>query len=243
MRQFNLEKMRKACSLAAETLRVAGASIRPGITTDEINKIVHNHTIQNNGYPAPLNYRGFPRSCCTSVNDVVCHGIPGSYVLKDSDIINVDVTTILDGHFGDTSATFTVGRVKPEVQALVDAARQALDTSIEVLHPGVMLNDITKRLQFFVEDHGYTVVRGFGGHGIGTQFHTSPHINHFDTLDNAWRLKPGMIFTIEPMVNMGAANVHTEADNWTIKTDDGSLSAQFEHTVMITDDGYELLTK
>jgi methionyl aminopeptidase len=242
VRKFELDKMCVACRLAAETLAGVKAIIRPGITTDDINRWVHNDTVRRGGYPAPLNYKGFPKSCCTSVNDVVCHGIPGPYMLKDGDIVNVDVTTIFDGHFGDTSATFYVGTVDPKVQHLVGITLDAMLEGISRVRPGIALNDVGRAVQRFVEQHGYSVVKEFGGHGVGTRFHTAPHVAHYDVGDDVVILQPGMTFTIEPMVNMGAPDIRLEADKWTVRTQDGKPSAQFEHTVLVTEDGHEVLT-
>lgn len=243
MREFNLEKMRAACRMAAETLRSTHDIIKPGITTDDINRFVHNFTIQRGGYPAPLNYRGFPKSVCTSVNDVVCHGIPGKLTLKEGDIVNVDVTTILDGHFGDTNATFLVGQVNEDVMRLVACASSALLAGIKQVKPGVSLNAIGTEIQRIAHINGYTTVREFGGHGIGTRFHTLPQVSHYDTGDDSIILKSGMIFTIEPMINMGTADVWLESDRWTVRTVDGMPSVQYEHTCLVTDDGVEILTK
>lgn len=251
MKQFDITKMRKACIAAAETLRGVGKIIVPGITTDDINRFVHNHTVRivddqnNDAYPAPLNYRGFPKSCCTSVNDVVCHGIPGKHVLKNGDIVNVDITTILDGHFGDTNATFLVGSdVTPEVRKLVSMTEHAMYAGIGRIKPGADLNDIGKMIQLIADDQCYGVVKEFGGHGIGVRFHTDPHVCHYDQGQNVLTLKPGMIFTVEPMLNMGSAEVWLDpADGWTVRTVDEQPSAQFEHTCLVTEDGVEILTK
>lgn len=243
MKSFDLTKMKIACQLAAETLRATGEMIRPGITTDDINRYVHNFTINRGGYPAPLNYRGFPKSVCTSVNDVVCHGIPGSTVLRDGDIINVDVTIILDGHFGDTNATFFVGDVDPKIKRFVALTEQAMHTGIKNVRPGAPLNDVGRIIQATAESSGYGVVKEFGGHGIGTHFHTKPHVSHYDVGEDVLILQPGIIFTIEPMINMGQPDIVIDPDGWTVRTKDGSLSCQFEHTILVTDDGHEILTK
>lgn len=242
MREFDINRMRAACRSAAETLRSVGPIIRPGITTDDINRHVHNHTVRQGGYPAPLNYKGFPKSVCTSVNYVVCHGIPGSYVLKEGDIVNVDVTTVLDGHFGDTSATFEVGNVDPEVHHLVALTQQALHNAIAYVRPGLALGGIGRVIQHLADNHNYGVVREFGGHGLGVRFHTSPHVNHFASNEESVILQPGMIFTIEPMLNLGTDEVWVASDGWTVRTVDGKHSAQFEHTILVTDDGAEVLT-
>lgn len=238
----NVDKMRAAGRSAAATLHYVGDLIRPGMSTADIDRLVHSDTLRRGGIPATLNYRGFPASCCTSVNDVVCHGIPGPYVLKEGDIINVDVTTILDGHYGDTSATFYVGSVSDELRELVSRARVAMWMGIQAVKPGAMLGEVGKAIQDFIEEFGYGVVREFGGHGIGTRFHLPPHVNHFGTGTEGPRLVPGMILTVEPMVTLGEPAIYLEADGWTVRTQDGSPSAQWEHTIMVTDDGYEVLT-
>jgi methionyl aminopeptidase len=242
LKKFDIAKMQLACKSAAETLKLAGQAVRPGITTGDINTIVHNDTIKRGGYPATLNYRGFPKSCCTSVNDVACHGIPGSYVLKDGDIINVDVTTILDGHFGDTSATFFVGEPIDSIRNLVEITHLAMNIGISHVKPGDSLNNVGIAIQKVADDYGYGIVKEFGGHGIGTQFHTTPHVYHFDHDGNDVILKPGMTFTIEPMFNAGSPEVTLDSDGWTVRTSDGSTSAQFEHTILVTETGVEILT-
>lgn len=244
MKKFNIDKMRTACQAASKTLDHVGTLIKPGMTSDDINVIVHNHTLAQGGYPAPLNYRGFPKSVCVSVNSVACHGIPGSQVLKAGDIVNVDVTTIVDGHFGDTNHTFFVGTPHMDVRALVLTTWESMHLfTFPELRPGILLNRIGQIIQGYAEHQGYNVVREFGGHGIGTRFHMTPHVSHFDTKDDNIILKPGMIFTIEPILSMGARNVYIADDGWTVLTVDGSWTAQFEHTVLITDNGYEILTK
>lgn len=242
--------MRSACVAAAETLREVGKIIKPGITTDDINRFVHNMTTriiddqENDAYPAPLNYRGFPKSCCTSVNDVVCHGIPSSRVLKDGDIVNVDITTILDGHFGDTNATFLVGNVSEDVVRLVKLTEHAMYEGIAKIKPGVALNEIGKTIQLLAEEAGYTVVREFGGHGIGTRFHMDPHVCHYDQGEDVLILKAGDVFTVEPMICLGSSEIYLDSvDRWTVRTVDGLASAQYEHTCLVTEDGVEILTK
>jgi len=241
VQSFDLSKMRKACASAADTLQAAGAIVRPGSTTAALNDFVHDHTVARGGIPAPLNYHGFPRSVCTSVNDVVCHGIPGALVLCDGDIINIDVTTILDGHFGDCSATFYVGTPSPDARRLVELTRLALETAVGIVGPGVRLGAIGQAIEPLARAGGCTVVREFGGHGIGTLFHTKPHVNHWACGDQTV-LKVGDVFTIEPILCLGARDVYVEADGWTVRTYDKGWSAQFEHTVLITDDGCEVLT-
>jgi methionyl aminopeptidase len=239
-----LEAMRAACEMAAETLVHVGELIRPGMTTEEINTIVHEDTIRRGGYPAPLNYKGFPKSVCTSVNEVVCHGIPGPQVLKDGDIVNVDVTTIYKGFYGDTSATFYIGRPSPDARKVVETARRALEVGIAEVKDGARLGDIGAAIQEYVEAQGCSVVRDFVGHGIGRRFHEPPQVKHFGRRGTGERIKTGMTFTIEPMVNFGRWEVEIDPnDKWTVTTADGSLSAQFEHTVLVTKAGCEVLTK
>lgn len=242
MQPVDLTKMRAACVAAAQTLHLAGSLLKPGMTTADIDRIVHNDTVRRGGKPAPLNYRGFPKSCCTSVNDVVCHGIPGSLLLKEGDIVDVDVTTILDGHFGDCNATFMIGPVLPEVERFVMLTAQAMWAGIHQIKPGVKLGVVGQAIEAYAKLHGYSVVRDFGGHGIGRIFHGKPHVNHFANNEGPI-LTPGMIFTVEPMLNMGGPEVKLDmGDMWTARSADGSLSAQFENTVLVTEDGCEVLT-
>ncbi len=238
-----IEAMRPACQVAAETLVMIEEYIKPGITTNEINQLVHDYTIERGGIPAPLNYRGFPKSVCTSVNHVVCHGIPDNKKLKDGDIINVDVTTIIDGWHGDTSKTFFVGKPKVRAQKLVEVAREALQLGIDVVKPGATLGDIGHVIQTFVEKHRFSVVREYCGHGIGRGFHEEPQVVHFGKPGEGMVIKEGMVFTIEPMVNAGKAPVKVLNDGWTVVTRDKSLSAQFEHTIAVRKHGAEILTQ
>ncbi len=238
-----IEAMR-VVGLMAETLMVVGDKIRAGMTTEDINTLVHEDTLKRGGFPAPLNYRGFPKSVCTSINDVVCHGIPGAEVLRDGDIVNVDVTTIYGGFHGDTSATFYIGTPKPEARLVVETARKALEIGIAEVREGARLGDIGAAIQTYVEAAGCSVVRDYVGHGIGRKFHDEPQVKHFGKRGVGERLKAGMIFTIEPMVNTGGFEVHADrVDKWTVRTVDGSLSAQFEHTCLVTKTGVEVLTK
>ncbi len=240
----DIESMRASCEMAAETLLLVGERLKPGMTTEDINTIVHEDTLRRGAYPSPLNYKGFPKSVCTSVNDVVCHGIPGPRVLKDGDIVNVDVTTFYKGFHGDTSATFYVGTPSPEARKVVEAARRALDLGIAEVKDGARLGDIGAAIQEYVEALGCSVVRDFVGHGIGRKFHEPPQVKHFGKRGTGERIKTGMIFTIEPMVNTGRWEVEVDPkDKWTVTTADGSLSAQFEHTVVVTKGGCEVLTK
>ena len=242
MKEVDMDKMRAACRSAARTLHLAGSLLEAGMTTADVDRIVHNDTVRQGGKPAPLNYRGFPKSCCTSINDVVCHGIPDKTVLKDGDILNIDVTTILDGHFGDCNATFFIGTPKPEVEAFVTRVAMAMWAGIHQIRPGVNLGVVGQAVEAYANREGFSVVREFGGHGIGRIFHDSKlHVNHFANNDGPI-LKPGMIFTVEPMLNMGKPNVKIDMDMWTVRTVDGSLSAQFENTCLVTEDGVEVLT-
>jgi len=238
----DIEAMKPACHHAADTLVMIEPFIKPGITTDEINELVHDFTIKAGAIPAPLNYHGFPKSVCTSVNHVVCHGIPGSKTLADGDIINVDVTSIINGWFGDTSKTFFVGTPKIKATKVVEVARQALEIGIEAVKPGATLGDIGHAIQSYVEGERCSVVREYCGHGIGRVFHEDPQVLHYGKPGDGLKLKPGMVFTIEPMVNIGRAAVKLLGDNWTVVTRDKSLSAQFEHTLAVTETGCEILT-
>jgi methionyl aminopeptidase len=239
-----IDAMRLSCQMAADTLLLVGERLRAGMTTDEINAFVHEDTVRRGAYPSPLNYRGFPKSVCTSVNDVVCHGIPGPQVLKDGDIINVDVTTFNGGFHGDTSATFFIGRPSPEARHVTEVARRALDLGIAEVRDGARLGDIGAAIQQYAESEGCSVVRDFVGHGIGRRFHEPPQVKHYGRRGQGERIKAGMIFTIEPMINLGGYEVHVdEKDKWTVYTADGSLSAQFEHTILVTKTGCEVLTQ
>jgi methionyl aminopeptidase len=239
-----IEAMRVSCRMAAETLLLVGEKIRAGMTTEEINTIVHEDTVRRGARPSPLNYRGFPKSVCTSVNDVVCHGIPDGTVLKNGDIVNVDVTTFYDGFHGDTSATFYIGTPSAEARKVVEVARRSLEVGIAEVREGARLGDIGAAIQDYVEAQGCSVVRDFVGHGIGRRFHEDPQVKHYGKRGSGDRLKVGMIFTIEPMVNLGRFEVVVDpSDKWTVTTADGSLSAQFEHTCLVTKAGVEVLTK
>jgi methionyl aminopeptidase len=241
-----LQQMRAACRLAAQTLEMIADHIRPGITTDDINTLVHDYTVAHDAYPSPLNYRGFPKSVCTSLNEVVCHGIPEARVLKDGDILNVDVTSMLpkvNGFHGDTSATFYVGEPSPMARHVVEVARQALEIGIAQVKPDKRIGDIGHAIQTFVESKGCSVVREYTGHGIGRTFHTEPTVAHYGRPGTGARMRPGMIFTIEPMVNLGGWQTELMADEWTVLTKDRSLSAQFEHTVRVTRTGVEVMTR
>lgn len=237
-----IEAMREVGRLAADTLCAVGEMIRPGITTEEINHFVHTDTLKKGAIPAPLNYKGFPKSVCTSVNEVVCHGIPGSRVLRDGDIINVDVTHIYKGFYGDTSATFYVGSPSAEARHVTEVSRKCLELGIAEVRPGARLGDIAGAITEFAESLQCSVVRDFVGHGIGRTFHDEPKVSHYGVRGRGMRLKAGMIFTIEPMINLGTYQVEILDDDWTAVTADGRLSAQFEHTVLVTESGAEILT-
>jgi methionyl aminopeptidase len=238
-----IELLRESCRLAAEVLERAGELVKPGITTDEINTFVHDMTIKAGAYPSPLNYHGFPKSVCTSVNEVVCHGIPGNQVLREGDIINIDVTCLLNGYHGDTSRTFAVGAVSKEAKQLMDVTERAMDDGIAAAVPGGYFGDIGEAIQTLVDEFGYGIVREFCGHGIGRGFHEDPHVLHYRSRSRGDRIREGMVFTVEPMLNLGGAGIYVEKDGWTVRTKDGSLSAQYEHTVAITRHGPEVLTR
>jgi methionyl aminopeptidase len=238
-----IELMRAVCRLAAETLLHVGDKIRVGMTTHDIDRIVHEHTLSQGARPAPLNYKGFPKSVCTSINDVVCHGIPDATVLQNGDIVNVDVTHVYQGFHGDTSATFYVGTPRSETRHVVEVARRALELGVAQVRDGARLGDIGGAIQEYVESEGCSVVRDFVGHGIGRKFHDTPQVKHYGKKGSGDRLRAGMTFTIEPMVNLGGWEVKVDPDDkWTVRTADGSLSAQFEHTVLVTREGVEVLT-
>ena len=237
-----LVEMRKACQLASQTLQETAKILRPGMTTDEIDQFVHTYTLDHGAIPAPLNYRGFPKSVCTSVNEVVCHGIPSDRVLVDGDIVNIDVTSILNGWHGDLSATFYIGEPSPEAIKVVEVARKSLELGIATVHHNSRLGDIGAAVQSFAEAQGCSVVRDFVGHGIGRKFHEDPQVAHVGRKGTGRRLRKGMTFTIEPMINLGTWQLHTLEDGWTAVTNDKKLSAQFEHTLLVTEDGVEIMT-
>ncbi len=237
------DKMRMAGRLAADVLDMVGDYVKPGITTNEINELCHKYITEVQGaVPAPLNYRGFPKSVCTSVNHVVCHGIPGDRKLKSGDAVNIDVTVIKDGFHGDTSRMFFAGKPSIQAQRLAQVAYDGMWLGINELAPGKRLGDVGAAIQKFVEKNRCSVVREYCGHGIGRGFHEEPQVLHYGTRGTGLELKPGMTLTVEPMVNAGKAAVKLLPDGWTVVTKDHSLSAQWEHTVLITEDGYEVLT-
>ena len=239
----DLPLLRAAGRAAAETLAYVGSQLTPGMTTHDIDVLVREDTARRGGKPSQLGYKGFPAAVCTSRNQVVCHGMPSARErLLVGDIINVDVTTELEGFHGDTSATFTLGPVSPDASKLTAVARRCLKAGIAEVRPGARLGDIGAAIEALARSQGCSVVRDFGGHGIGRRMHMEPHVSHVGTRGSGVRLKPGMAFTIEPMINLGSAGVLVLEDGWTVVTADGSLSAQFEHTVFVTDDGCEVLT-
>ena len=236
--------MIRAGQIAAETLAWVGAQLRTGITTKQIDHWVRDDTRRRGGRPSQLGYKGFSAAVCTSVNQVVCHGVPrADMVLREGDIINIDVTTEVDGFHGDTSETFTIGQVSDEAKRLVHTARLCRDRAISLVAPGARLGDIGAEIQRFAESNGFSVVKDYTGHGIGRSMHQPPEIRHYGKKGTGLRLYEGMAFTIEPMINAGAENVRVLDDRWTVVTADGSLSAQFEHTVIVTHDGVLITTK
>ncbi len=237
-------KMRVSGALAASCLDYITEFVKPDVTTDELNELCHNFITDRGGIPAPLNYDGFPKSICTSVNHVVCHGIPSEKKLKNGDIINIDVTTIVDGWHGDTSRMYFVGDVGVKQKRLVKATYEAMMKAIEIVKPGVRLGDIGSIIEQHVKEYGYSSVRDYTGHGIGQVFHDEPQILHYGKAGTGIELKEGMFFTIEPMINIGKPDtILSKFDGWTVTTRDKSLSAQFEHTIGVTKDGYEIFTK
>jgi len=237
------EQMRIAGSLGAKTLDEITSHVKPGISTEKLDKICYEFIRDNGGHSAPLFYRGFPKSCCTSVNHVVCHGIPTEKYLKDGDIINIDVTAIVNGWHGDTSRMFYVGDVSIKSKNLISATYNAMMKAISIIKKGTHLGDIGEIIQTYVEKKGFSVVRDFCGHGIGKTFHEAPNVLHYGKKGDGIKLETGMIFTVEPMINEGIYNTKLLNDGWTAVTRDKSLSAQFEHTVGVTDNGFEIFTK
>jgi methionyl aminopeptidase len=238
----DIEGIRKAGRLVLDTLDLLESEIKPGITTDDLNTLAHAFTIKNGATPAPLKYRGFPKSICVSVNEVICHGIPGNRVINDGDIVNVDVTSILDGYYADANKTLFAGAPDPDARKIVDIARECLRRGMSAVKPGNTIGDIGWRIQTYAEAQGCSVVREFVGHGVGFGFHEAPQVPHFGHKGTGIGLVPGMVFTIEPMINLGKKELRILDDNWTAVTKDGLLSAQFEQTVLVTEDGVESLT-
>ena len=237
------EKMKIAGKLASKTLDMLTNEIKEGVSTNKIDKLGYEYIRDHGGYSAPLFYRGYTKSLCTSLNHVICHGIPGERILDEGDILNVDVTAIVDGFYGDTSRMYSIGKISVKAQNLIDATYESLMKSIKILKPGIKLGDIGNEIQTYVEALGFSVVRDFCGHGIGDKFHEPPNVLHYGKKNTGAELKPGMTFTIEPMINSGKFDVKLLEDGWTAVSKDKSLSAQFEHTVGIKDNGYEIFTE
>lgn len=238
-----ITKMKNSCTLAAEVLVMITEHVSEGITTYELDKICHKFIMKHGAYPSPLNYNGYPKSICTSINETVCHGIPNKKIkLKNGDIVNIDITVFLEGYHGDISRMFAIGNVSKTAERILEISEEALYRGIQALGPDKRLGDMGYAVQSFVEDNGFGVVRDFIGHGIGREFHEDPPVPHVGKEGKGVRLKPGMTFTVEPMINEGSHEVELQSDNWTVLTKDRKLSSQFEHTVLITEDGVEILT-
>jgi methionyl aminopeptidase len=237
-----IEKMRVAGRLAAQATVLAGEHCKPGVTTDEIDRVVHEFLVDHGAYPSTLGYKGFPKSCCTSLNEVICHGIPDSTVIEDGDIINVDVTAYLDGVHGDTDATFCVGNVSEEARLLVERTHEAMMRGVKAVAPGRPINVIGRVIEAYAKRFGYGVVRDFTGHGIGEVFHSGLYVPHYDNPQLTTVMEVGMTFTIEPMITLGTYQYDTWADGWTVVTKDRRWTAQFEHTLVVTEDGADILT-
>lgn len=237
-----IEGIRKSGVLTKKILDMVGERIKEGVTTNQINEWVHDYTVQNGGIPAPLNYKGYPKSVCTSINNVICHGIPDETLLKKGDIINVDVTTILDGYYSDSSRMYKIGDVSEEAERLVECAKTCLELGIKAVKPYESISNIGRAIEPYAKSMGYTVVREFGGHGVGIKFHEEPFVGHYTTEGNEMLMLPGMVFTIEPMINQGKRNCRILSNDWTAVTIDRSLSAQWEHTIVVTEQGSEILT-
>lgn len=238
-----IEIMRESCQLAAKTLNYIEDKLEIGMTTHEVDQIIHKFIIDNGAYPSTLNYHGFPASCCTSLNEVICHGIPSKKdKLKDGDLLNIDVTTYFKNFHGDTNRTYYIGNVSEENKKLVRTTYECMMEGIKVCKPGARLGDVGAKIQEIAESNGYSVVREYCGHGIGREFHEEPQVLHYGTKGAGVELKAGMTFTIEPMINLGSRHCKVLKDEWTVITTDGKPSAQFEHTILVTETGYEILT-
>jgi methionyl aminopeptidase len=237
-----IEKMRVAGRLAAQALQLAGEYCKPGVATDEIDRVVHEFLCDHGAYPSTLGYKGFPKSCCTSLNEVICHGIPDTTVIEDGDIINVDVTAFVGGVHGDTDATFCVGNVTEEARLLVERTHEAMMRGIRAVAPGRPINVIGRVIEAYAKRFGYGVVRDFTGHGIGEAFHSGLYVPHYDNPGLTTVMEPGMTFTVEPMITLGTHEYEMWRDGWTVVTKDRRWTAQFEHTIVVTEDGYEILT-
>ena len=237
-----VQRIRAAGRVAAGAIEAAAAAIRPGVTTDELDRIVHDYVVAQGAYPSTLGYRGFPKSSCTSVNEVVCHGIPDDTVLEDGDLVNLDVTAYLDGFHGDLNQTFVVGDAGEEVRLLVERTREALARGIRAVAPGRQVNVVGRAIEAYAKRFGYGVVRDYTGHGVGRAFHSGLIIPHYDDPDFDTVMEPGMVFTIEPMLTLGTIEWELWSDDWTVVTRDRSLTAQFEHTLVVTERGADILT-
>ena len=237
-----IEGMRVASRIAAQALAVGGAAVAPGVTTDEVDRVVHGFLVDHDAYPSTLGYKRFPKSCCTSLNEVICHGIPDSTVIQDGDIVNIDVTAFIGGVHGDTNATYLAGEVDEESRLLVERTREAMMRSIKAVRPGRELNVVGRVIESYAKRFGYGVVRDFTGHGIGRSFHSGLVVLHYDDPSVQTVLMPGMTFTIEPMITLGSVDYDIWDDRWTVVTRDRARTAQFEHTVLVTADGAEILT-
>ena len=237
-----IDKMRVAGRVAAGALAEAGRAVAPGVTTDELDRIAHDFMIDHGAYPSTLGYKGFPKSCCTSLNEIICHGIPDSTVVQDGDIVNIDVTAYIDGVHGDTNATFLAGDVAEEHRLLVERTHEATMRAIKAVKPGRELNVVGRVIESYANRFGYGVVRDFTGHGIGRTFHSGLVVVHYDDPSRHEMLEPGMTFTIEPMITLGSVDYDLWDDGWTVTTKDKSRTAQFEHTILVTDTGSEILT-
>jgi methionyl aminopeptidase len=239
---LDIDAIRRAGRLVIQTLDLVESHLKPGITTDSINTLVHAFTLKHGATPAPLNYRGYPKSVCISVNEVICHGIPGPRILQDGDIVNVDVTSILNGYYADANKSYFIGNPGQDARKIVNVARQSLKEALTAVVPGNTIGHIGSAIQTYAESQGCSVVREFVGHGVGFEFHEPPQVPHFGQPGEGVRLVPGMVFTIEPMINLGGHELVILEDRWTAITKDGSLSAQFEQTILVTENGYESLT-
>jgi methionyl aminopeptidase len=237
-----IERMRVACRLAAQALEEVGRHVQPGVTTDYLDQVGHEFLIERGAYPSPLGYRGYPKSLCTSLNEVICHGIPDDTVVGDGDIVNIDITAYIGGVHGDTNATFLAGNVDEESRLLVERTHEAMMRGIRAVAPGRSLNVIGRVIESYAKRFGYGVVRDFTGHGIGKTFHSGLIVPHYDDPDSSLTIETGMTFTIEPMLTLGAINYDIWPDGWTAVTKDRKRTAQFEHTILVTDDGHEILT-
>ena len=237
-----IEKMRIAGRIAAGALAEAGSAVAPGVRTDDLDRIAHDYMLDHGAYPSTLGYKGFPKSCCTSLNEIICHGIPDSTVVEDGDIVNIDVTAYIHGVHGDTNATFLAGDVSEEHRLLVERTREATMRAIKAVKPGRALSVVGRVIESYAHRFGYHVVRDFTGHGIGTNFHNGLVVLHYDEPGVETVMQPGMTFTIEPMINLGSLDYEIWDDGWTVATRDGKWTAQFEHTIVVTEDGAEILT-